>query len=62
MGRIKTKLIKNISKSVFRDNSQDFTADFDQNKKLVEKFADLPSKKMRNVVAGAITRMKKTEQ
>jgi len=61
MGRIKTKLVKNISHNLYSEHAQDFTTDFDENKKLVDQFADLPSKKMRNIVAGFVTRIRKTE-
>ncbi len=62
MGRIKTKLIKRVTHKLFRDHAQDFKATFDENKKAVEKFAEFPSKKVRNVIAGYITRLMKTRE
>ena len=35
-----------------------FTSDFDENKTLVERFTDVDNKKMRNWIAGYITRYK----
>jgi len=61
MGRIKTQLIKRVTKELFSKHSKEFKKDFQENKKLVEKFADIPSKKLRNIIAGYITRLKKSE-
>jgi len=62
MGRIKTKLIKRISLKLFDEHKDEFKPDFEENKKLVEEFADVPSKKIRNVVAGYVTRLVKQKQ
>ncbi len=62
MGRIKTTYIKRKTKELFRLHGGEFTADYDQNKRLTEKFAKVRSKKLRNVVAGYMTRLKKKEQ
>ena len=57
MGRIKTKLIKRTAQKLVESESLEFSDDFEKNKKIL---ADsLPSKKMRNMVAGYITRLKK---
>lgn len=62
MGRIKTKLIKRKTREVIAEHTGKFKEDFDENKKLVSQFVDVPSKKLRNVIAGYVTRlMKKTE-
>jgi len=62
MGRIKTQLVKRTTLALYRDNKDDFKKNFKENKQLVEELADFPSKKIRNVVAGYITRMKKTDK
>jgi len=62
MGRIKTKLIKRITLNLFRDHKEEFKQDFDENKEIVTKFADIPSKKIRNIIAGYVTRLVKQEQ
>jgi len=61
MGRIKTLMIKNIAERLFREHGEEFTTDFDKNKELVKKYVDIPSKKLRNTVAGYITRLKRRE-
>ncbi len=57
MGRIKTLLIKRITKSLIKKYPNEFTQDFDVNKKLVEKYTDITSTKMRNVIAGYTSRL-----
>lgn len=59
MGRIKTKLIKRISLKIFNGHKEELKPDFEENKELVEKFADIPSKKIRNIIAGYVTRLVK---
>ena len=62
MGRIKTMLIKRITNDLVSEHSNELTDNFDENKKLVTKFADIPSKKLRNVIAGYVTRLVKTKE
>ena len=59
MGRIKTKMVKRISKELMELHSEDFKDDFSENKKILEKFAEIKSKKLRNVIAGYLTRLVK---
>jgi small subunit ribosomal protein S17e len=60
MGRIKTVLVKRIGKELVKKHSQHFKADFEHNKPMVSKLAGTTSRKMRNVVAGYVTRLMKT--
>ncbi len=57
MGRIKTALIKRVTNDLVAKYKKDFTADFEQNKKLVSARTDVQSKKIRNVIAGYVTRI-----
>ncbi|MBI2107236.1 30S ribosomal protein S17e [Candidatus Woesearchaeota archaeon] len=59
MGRIKTALVKRIALKTYRDNKDGFTDNFEANKKLTEKVVDFPSKKLRNVITGYVTRLTK---
>lgn len=59
MGRIKTKLVKRISSELYSENPEKFKDSFDENKKVADTLADIPSKKLRNVIAGYITRLVK---
>ncbi len=62
MGRIKTKLIKRITLKLFKQHRDEFKPEFDENKEIVSKFADIPSKKIRNIIAGYVTRLVKQKQ
>ena len=61
MGRIKTKFIKRKTKELFALHGGIFTSDFGQNKQLVDRYTQVASKKLRNIVAGYMTRLKKKE-
>ncbi len=59
MGRIKTTFIKRKTKELFRMHGEKFTPDFEQNKQLTSQYIQVSSKKLRNIVAGYMTRLKK---
>lgn len=59
MGRIKTALIKRVTKKLVKEHNDRVTTNFDENKKVVGEFAEFRSKKLRNIVAGYATRLKK---
>ena len=59
MGRIKTKLIKRVSKSLVARYGEKFKEDFNENKKVVSELTRIPSKKLRNNIAGYVTRLTK---
>ncbi|MBT4334646.1 30S ribosomal protein S17e [archaeon] len=61
MGRIKTKLIKRVTHKLFKEHADEFKTTFDENKKVVVTLADTKSKKLRNIIAGYVTRLKKKE-
>ena len=62
MGRIKTKLIKRITKEVIQKNEGEFTSNYAKNQKIVERYLDVSSKKLRNVIAGYATRIIRREE
>ena len=55
--RSKTTPIKRISQKLVRENKDKFKPDFAKNKKLVTEMLDVPSKKLRNIIAGYVTRL-----
>lgn len=59
MGRIKTRFVKSNGDKIFNKGSEEFTEDFTKNKEVVEKYAQISSKRMRNTVVGHITRLAK---
>ena len=62
MGRIKTALIKRITYQLLESYGDKFKDDFEKNKKLLINYINVHSKKMRNIIAGYITRLKRGER
>ena len=61
MGKIKTAQIKKITKKLIAEHSALFRKDFESNKKIVNKLIEYRSKKLRNVIAGYVTRLMNQE-
>ena len=57
MGRIKTQLIKRTTEQLLAKYPGQFTEDFIANKELVNKFVSVYSTKLRNTIAGYLTRL-----
>jgi len=57
MGRVKIVLVKKFAERLVADYPGKFTLDFEENKRLVDKLVDVQSKKLRNLVAGHVTRL-----
>ena len=62
MGRIKTKAVKRITNELVDNYFDEFSEDFDANKEIVEKYVDIPSKKLRNIITGYVTRLVKSRE
>ncbi|MDO8642639.1 MAG: 30S ribosomal protein S17e [Candidatus Woesearchaeota archaeon] len=62
MGRIKTQLVKRKTYELLRKFSGKFSTDFDTNKLRVNEFIPDASKKLRNTIAGYLTRLVKKNQ
>lgn len=63
MGKIRPTYIKRIAEDLVKKFPDKFTADFEHNKKTVGELADVFTVKMRNRIAGYVTRyMKKSAQ
>ncbi len=54
MGKVRTILIKNISKELIMKYPDVFTNDFEKNKELLDEFLDVDSKHLRNRISGYI--------
>lgn len=61
MGRIKTKQIKSIGKKLYGLHRDDFKLDFGHNKTMVNKYVEVKSKRLRNSLAGYMTRLIKRD-
>lgn len=62
MGRIRTSFIKKVARELYEKHKEKFSDDFEKNKKIVEELAEIKSKKVRNVVAGYITKLMKRRE
>ena len=62
MGRIKTMLIKRAVNTLLKNNPKKFTSTFDKNKKAVSEQLDVRSKKLRNIIAGYLTKQVKAQK
>ena len=56
MGTVKPAYIKIIAMELLKKYGEEFTSDFNENKKLVSQYTNITSKRVRNRVAGYITR------
>ena len=56
MGTVKPAYIKNVAMELLKKYSELFTNSFDENKRLVQELTNIKSKRVRNRVAGYITR------
>ncbi len=59
MGRIKTLLVKRIAKKLIKEHAQEFTSEFGKNKAFVERYTNVGSAKLRNIIAGYTARLVK---
>jgi len=56
-GKVQTELVKRIARELVGRFPDKFTTDFENNKKLVESLTNISSTKLRNRVAGYLTRL-----
>merc|ERR1711908_252440 len=59
MGRVRNKTVKRSSKKIIERYYQRLTLDFNTNKRICDEVAMIPSKKLRNKIAGFTTHMMK---
>lgn len=57
MGKVRPEHVKRIAKELVQRFPDKFTTNFENNKKLVEEFTNLSSTKLRNRIAGYVTRL-----
>jgi len=61
-GRVRTKTVKNNSRKIVEKYYGKLTLDFQTNKKICDEIAVIPSKRMRNKIAGFVTHLMKRIQ
>ena len=57
MGRIKTQQIKRLTFQIVREYRDELKTVFDENKPVVARHLSRPNKRVRNAVAGYVTRL-----
>ena len=62
MGRVRTKTVKRAARQIVEKYYAKLTLDFQMNKKISEEVATIPSKKLRNKIAGFATHLMKRIQ
>ncbi len=62
MGKVRTEMVKRISVELLDRYEKSFSTEFEQNKQFLKEIELDVSKKLRNRIAGYITRLVKIEQ
>lgn len=62
MGRIKTTLVKRTAIKLYTKHKERFSPEFNHNKLAVQELLQDPNKKLRNIVAGYISRLVKQKR
>jgi small subunit ribosomal protein S17e len=62
MGKVRTEMVKRISNELVDRYERSFTMDFEQNKQFLNEIGLDVSKKLRNKIAGYVTRIMKFEE
>jgi small subunit ribosomal protein S17e len=62
MGKVRTELVKRVSNELVDKYPKSFTTTFEENKQFLKTIGLDVSKKLRNKIAGYITRLIKIEQ
>ena len=62
MGRVRTEQVKRIAQELVEQYPDKFNADFENNKRLVDSFTTVSSARLRNRIAGYITRISATTE
>lgn len=57
MGKVRPEHVKRIARELVQRFPDKFTTNFENNKKFVEEFTNLSSTKVRNRIAGYVTRL-----
>jgi len=61
MGRIKTQLVKRTTNELLEQYGDKFSEDYEKNKRVVAQLVIGVGKKIRNIIAGYVTRLVKKQ-
>lgn len=62
MGRIRTQFIKRLGREIVQKHKEQLKDNFEENKVIVEQLLTESGKKVRNVVAGYVTKLMKQQE
>ena len=62
MGKVRTVLIKKVSKELINKYPDVFSTDFENNKRLLDKYIEADSKHLRNRISGYIVNLLKIRE
>ncbi len=62
MGKVYTSLVKRTARKLLEMYPDLFTTDFEHNKRVVAQLVEVESKKLRNQIAGYLTRLVRLRQ
>ena len=62
MGRIKTQLVKRAALKLMKEHPKTFKKDFSENKTLLTGVSIIYSKKLRNIIAGYLSRLVRQQE
>lgn len=57
LGNVRPEKVKRVARELFEKHPTMFTTDFEQNKKILETMMSTPSKSLRNMIIGYVTRL-----
>ena len=57
LGNVRPEKVKRIARELVQKYADKFTTDFEENKRIIESIARIPSTKLRNRIVGYITRL-----
>jgi len=57
LANVRSEKVKKIARELLKKYPDKFTADFEKNKKVIASLAKIPTTKLRNNIAGYITRL-----
>ena len=57
LGNVRSEKIKNVARDLVRRYPEEFTSNFEENKKAIDSVARIPTVRLRNHIVGYITRL-----
>ena len=61
MGNVRPEHVKRVARELLRRHTDKFTTSFDENKEIIQSLTNIASTKLRNRVAGYVTRIIATQ-